>query len=109
MARVKQRELWWEAPPDTDITGYLVYAADPGVSSFLTDVDAGTVDVFKAVQDTKCPLGEDDLPEGNWQFAVCSQDAAGNISDPYQHPAWKSVPLDLTAPGAPKGGGLRVI
>lgn len=109
MARVRTRELYWEAPGDTDITGYAVYAGSPDSPSFLVDVDAGTVDPLGETDKTSYPLGEGALPEGNYQFAVCSKDTAGNFSDPYQHPAWKSVPLDLSAPNPPKGGGLRVL
>lgn len=109
MARVRTRELYWDAPADTDIVGYAVYSAAPDVPNFLARVDAGDIDPLAEVTETSLTLGEGDLPEGNYQFAVCSKDVAGNFSDPYQHPAWQSVPLDLTPPGPPSGGGLRVI
>jgi hypothetical protein len=109
MSRVRVRELYWEAPADTDISGYVVYSAAPDVPNFLANVDAGQIEPLGETAETSYTLGEGALPEGNYQFAVCSKDTAGNFSDPYQHPAWQSVPLDLTAPNPPSGGGLRVV
>lgn len=109
MSRVRTREIFWEAPADTDITGYAVYSGSPQDQNFLAEVDAGAVPPLEEVTETSLQLGEGSLPEGNYQFCVCSKDAAGNFSDPYQHPAWQNVPLDLTAPNPPSGGGLRVV
>ena len=109
MARIRKRELYWDAPGDSDISGYAVYSGDPQNQQFLPEVDAGSVEPLREVTGTSLVLDEGDLPEGNYQFAVCSKDTAGNFSDPYQHPAWQNVPLDLTAPKPPAGGGLRII
>jgi hypothetical protein len=108
MSRVVTRELYWDAPADTSVTGYAVYAGAPDLPDFLGNVDAGNVEPLGETADTSFTLGEGLLDDGNYQFCVCAKDGAGNFSDPYQHPAWASVPLDLTAPAAPTGGGIRV-
>jgi len=104
MSRVRPRRLWWEAPADADVVAYEVYAGDPGDGDFLAQVDSGAVPAHASTQATEYFV--QDLPEGNYQFAVCARDDAGNFSDPYQHPAWSNVPLDVTPPGAPSGGGI---
>jgi hypothetical protein len=109
MARVKERELFWDPPADTDISHYAVYSGAPDVPDFLANVDAGIVEPLAEPAEPVLRLTEGMLEEGNYQFAVCSVDGAGNFSDPYQHPAWQSVPLDLTAPNPPSGGGLRTV
>lgn len=109
MARVRSRRVFWEAPADSDVNGYVFYVGDPQSGSFLADVDAGQVEPFRELTGTEIILGEGAIDEGNYQFAVCSQDTAGNYSDPYQHPAWQNVPLDLSAPNPPTGGGLEIV
>ena len=109
MAKVKSRRFFWDPPADTDIVGYNVYVDDAARPNFLADVDAGTITPRETVPTTEWIVGPGDLPEGTYQVAVTSVDDATNESDPYQHPAWVSVPLDLTAPGAPSGGGLEII
>ncbi len=109
MSRVKERQIFWDPPSDTDITGYEVYSDDPQNSDFLDEVDAGVVTPLATTTAPELTLSEGLLPEGNYQFAAVSKDTAGNLSDPYQHPAWQNVPLDLTAPNPPSGGGIRVL
>ena len=111
MARIVQRRMYWDAPPDTDLVAYEIYVGDPSVADFLAQIDAGQVQPHATVS---APEGEQpateyylaSLPEGNYQLAVAALDDDGNYSDPYQHPAWADVPLDVTPPAAPSGGGL---
>jgi hypothetical protein len=104
MSRIRPRRLFWDAPAATDVTGYEIYAGDPANAEFLAEVDAGGHDPHASTTATEYIIAN--LPEGTYQFAVAALDDAGNYSDPYQHPAWASVPLDVTPPDAPSGGGL---
>lgn len=104
MSRVRQRRLFWDPPTATDVMGYEVSVGDPGNANFLAEVDAGTHPVHATPSDPEYFIA--DLAEGTYQFAVTAVDDAGNHSDPYQHPAWVSVPLDVTPPDAPSGGGI---
>jgi hypothetical protein len=110
MSRVRQREIFWDYPAETNLAGAAIYAGNPAVGGqFLADVDAGGIEPIGEVSfpDNSYPL--DSMPDGNWQFAVCTMDEAQNFSDPYQHPGWQNVPLDQTPPGPVSGGGLRII
>lgn len=108
MAKIRQRRLWWDAPADTDLVGYDVYVADAADDSaqFLNDADAGAISPAQRV-----PIAEyfPDQPEGNYQYAVITVDDAGNEGDPYQHPDWQNVPLDVTPPGPASGGGVDFV
>jgi len=98
--------MFWDAPPDTDLVSYEVYVGDPATADFLAQIDAGNVTPHASVA---VPITEyylADLADGTYQLAVAALDDDGNYSDPYQHPDWVSVPLDVTPPGAPSGGGL---
>lgn len=106
MARVRQRRMFWDAPQATDVTAYAVYAgAASAGADWLNQIDAGLIEPHVMVDTTEYVIA--DLEEGDYQFAVAALDDAGNYSDPYQHPAWASVPLDVTPPDAPSGGGLE--
>jgi hypothetical protein len=108
MARIKTRTLFWDASPSTDVVGYAVYAEPAGDTTFVSRVDAGSVTpLFPNVAETSVVLTDGVIAEGDWQFAVCAQDDAGNFSDPYQNAAWVNVPLDITAPAAPTNGGVN--
>jgi len=107
MSRVRRRRLYWDPPADTDVVDFAVYARAPDFPDFLATVDAGLVEPHEVVTDPEYFL--DNLPEGDYQFAVCARDDAGNWSDPYQHPAWVNVPLDVTPPGPVSGGGLETL
>lgn len=111
MAKIRQRELFWDAPPDTDVVGYAIYAGQASQDNFLALVDTRPVDggVAPVATGTETRWPITGLADGTWQFAVTAVDQAQNESDPYQHPAWRSVPLDLTPPSPPSGGGLNVI
>lgn len=108
MSRVRTRRLYWAPSPSTDVESYSVYAAPAGDTGFLAAVDAGTVaPLYADVAGTEVVLSGGVIPEGDWQFAVCAVDDAGNYSDPYQAAAWANVPLDLTAPLPPTSGGVN--
>ena len=105
MAKIRKRRIHWDAPSDTDVVGYDVYVASASEDSaqFLSDADTGN-----RVPTQHVPIPEyfPDQEEGDWQYCVIVLDDAGNESDPYQHEAWRNVPLDVTAPGPASGGGL---
>lgn len=108
MARIVQRRMYWDAPPATDLAAYEVYVGDPAQTDFLEQIDAGQVTPHAVIEGTP-PAPEyylASLAEGNYQLAVAAKDDDGNYSDPYQHPDWRDVPLDVTPPAAPSGGGL---
>ena len=110
MSRVSERRLYWDAPANSGPVTYAVYSGDTGNTNFIAEVDAGNVaPMWEELMTTEILLVEGSLPEGNYQFAVCAVDVNENYSDPYQHPAWANVPLDLTAPNPPTGGGLDII
>ena len=107
MSRVRQRRLFWSPSPSADLAGYAVYAAPAGDAAFVAQVDAGNVvPLFPSVAAAEVILSSGAVPEGNWQFAVCAVDTAGNYSDPYQSASWVNVPLDLTAPQPPTLGNV---
>lgn len=106
MAKIRQRRLFVDPPNATDLVGYDWYFADAAADSgqFLSDCDNGNAPNPPAR--TTAPQYFPDQPEGDYQFCVIAVDDAGNESDPYQHPAWVSVPLDVTPPDAPSAGGI---
>lgn len=110
MARIVQRRMFWDAPSAIDLDLYGVYVGDPSLGAdFLANIDAGLVEPHAVVEGSP-PATEyylASLPEGNYQLAVAARDDDGNWSDPYQHPSWANVPLDVTPPAAPSGGGLE--
>lgn len=115
MAKIKQRRLFWDASPSGDVTDALIYAQKSGTSAnFLGDIEAGII--LPVDQISAAAPGEQNeyylttaiIPsEGNWDFAVSALDDAGNESDPYQHPGWINVPLDVTPPAPMSGGGIE--
>jgi hypothetical protein len=104
MSRVKIRRLSVTASTSADVVAYNWYVSAPSDATFLADVDAGTPSPFDVTVAPEAFLDEGTLPEGVYQFAVVAEDGAGNTSDPYQAPAWVSVPLDLIPPAAPTDG-----
>lgn len=104
MAYINQRRLYWDAPDPSSVT-IEVYAGDPDDSSFLANVDSR---IFEPLAELPGDATEYyiSMPEGEYQFAAVSGDAAGNFSDPYQHPGWVRVPLDVTPPASLTGGGI---
>lgn len=105
MARVKKRTLSWQ--PVADAKEYWLYvgAATAG-TPWLADVDAGLIE--PPFQKITAPtitytIKPSELADGNYQFAVCAVDAAGNISDPAQTPGVTNVPFDGTPPQPPTG------
>lgn len=110
MSRVISRRLFWDPVNVEDLDVYEVYLARADVPSFLSRVDAGEVALFAETDVPEFILDESTgLDEGNWQFAVTARDTNGNISDPHQPDAWVNVPLDLTPPPAPTGGGIELV
>ena len=108
MARIVQRRMFWEAPAATDVELYGVYVGDPALGvDFLNGIDSGMVEPHASVPAPTTEYYLASLPEGDYQLAVAAKDDDGNWSDPYQHPAWVNVPLDITPPAAPTGGGLE--
>ncbi len=108
MAKIINRRLHWAAPVATDVIGYDVYVTDAADDSaaFLAMADTGQIDPAQRVGD---PEYFPDQPEGNYQYCVIAVDDAGNESDPYQHTGWVNVPLDVTPPDAPSGGGIDFV
>lgn len=106
MARIRQRRMYWVPPADTDVQTYEVYVGDPANTGFLGDIDAGRISPHAVVAHPQTEYYLASIPEGTYQLAVAAVDDDGNYSDPYQHPAWLSVPLDVTPPAPPTGGGL---
>jgi len=103
--KVKRKRIAWDAVDVADLAGYNVYVADASVEAFTDAVDAGSVLPVETVQTTSYVVSPNDrIEDGVKQFVVTAIDAAGNESDPLQAEAWKSVPLDRTAPPAPTGG-----
>jgi len=107
MARIVQRRMFWDNPPAVDLQATEVYVGDPAQADFLAQIDAGAVTPHATVDAPASEYYLASLPEGNYQLAVAALDDDGNYSDPYQHPAWVDVPLDVTPPAAPSGGGLE--
>lgn len=112
MSRVNEKQLRWDAPSATDVTGYRIYAAEiSDMATWLAAVDSGNAE---ADRQATIPAIEEvwviDLPnEGIWSFAVVAVDDAGNTSDPHQSNAWVEVPLDVTPPDAPSGGVIESV
>ena len=102
---IESRRMFWDSSTSEDVEGYNIYVEVFGQDDFLARVDAGQIEPHVVVESSQWTIAG--LDEGDYQFAVAAVDDAGNISDPYQHPAWASVPLDLTPPMAPSGGGLE--
>ena len=107
MARIRQRRMFWVNPPAGDQQATEIYVGSPGQTDFLEAIDAGAVEPHATVEAPDSEYYLADLPEGDYQLAVAALDDDGNYSDPYQHPAWVNVPLDVTPPAAPSGGGLE--
>ena len=106
MAKIANKlRLFWVAPADTDVVSYNVYAAPDSDAEFFSKVQAGTEEPHASTATVNWLISG--LVEGNYQFVISSVDDVGNESDPYQHEAWKSVPLDLTPPQSPSGGGIE--
>lgn len=105
MAKIRNRRLFADPPLDTDVIGYDWYVTAAGDDSvaFLAAADTG---ILTPAQRTTVPEYFPDQVEGDYQYCVIAVDDAGNESDPYQHPAWQSVPLDVTPPAAASGGGI---
>lgn len=99
MARIRTRTLSWDVHPDAK--SYLIYAGAASVgAAWLADVDAGKIPPLATVNApvVSYTFAPNELADGNWQFAVCAQDAAGNIADPAQTPKVANVPFDGTPP-----------
>lgn len=113
MARIKQRRMFWDAPAATDVEAYEIYAELAGQfdnATFLTQADLDPADGGLVPHaEVLAPTTEyylSALAEDTYRLAVVARDDAGNYSDPYQHPDWVSVPLDVSPPDAPSAGGL---
>jgi hypothetical protein len=108
MARVRTRKLFWTNSTSEGVVAHTVYSGQATDTSFLASVDAGSVAPLARVEmpASELVLAAGMLTEGEWQFAVCSEDQNGNFSDPYQASGWRNVPLDLTAPLPPSAGGI---
>lgn len=103
MAKIKPRRIYWNASTSSDVVSRNVYVA-PGGSNIIQDIDSGALAPHVNVPNPEWNITG--LPEGNYDFAVAAVDDAGNESDPYQHPDWVNVPLDVTPPAPPSGGGI---
>ncbi len=107
MAKIKKIRLWADAPEDTDVDHYNWYwdSPDTDLLSVINDVnpDAETDNPEFFIDET----GLFNLSDGTYQFFITAVDIAGNESDPYQHPAWAMVTIDVIAPKSPSGGGLE--
>lgn len=111
MARVRPRRIFWDLP--NAATHANVYAALADDQDFLAQADAGQLSPVARVasdQPQELRMGVDFLPDGTYQFAVVSEDAAnGRFGDPYQHPDWTSIPLVLSALPPASGGGYELL
>ena len=119
-ANFGQRKLVWLPSPSRDVVKYAIYSAPSGNSvKFLSDIDAGLLepsvfevaDLFVFLKDLPIvPVLTDSvgvgLPDGNWQFAICSFDKTGNFSDPHQSIPLKNVKIKFTPPVVPADGGV---
>ncbi|MGI9250204.1 MAG: hypothetical protein ACR2PR_03275 [Pseudohongiellaceae bacterium] len=105
MAKIRNRRLFITPPNADDIVGYDWYSelASADSTQFLADADNGNLTPEVRTTD---PQYFPDLPEDDYQFCVIVVDDAGNESDPFQHPGWVSVPLDVTPPPAASVGGI---
>lgn len=111
MARVRERRLFWKLPPAA--TSAKVYVGDPTDSAFLANADSGVGQVLADVPSTdpqELILKTGMLPDGDYQFAVvAANEETGKFADPYQHPAWVTVPLDLSPLPPAFEGGLELL
>jgi hypothetical protein len=111
MARVRERRIFWTLPPAAKSA--IVYVGDPSDSSFLANADSGVGEVIAQVPATEPQeliLKQGMLADGNYQFTVVAADEeAGKFADPYQHPAWVDVPLDLSPLPPASDGGLELL
>ncbi|MGI9251833.1 MAG: hypothetical protein ACR2PR_11685 [Pseudohongiellaceae bacterium] len=106
MAKIRNRRLFVTPPNAPDVVGYDWYheLASADNAQFLGDADNGNA-ANEPVR-TTAPQYFPDLPEADYQFCVIVVDDAGNESDPFQHPGWVNVPLDVTPPPAASVGGI---
>lgn len=111
--------LSWTPSTSIDVVEYAVYAAPAGNSAqFLARIDAGLLEPVDIVTDPEAFITDFGLipiltnsvgvglPDGNWQFVVCTIDTSGNYSDPYQSLAWVNAIMKFTPPAPPVNGGV---
>ena len=120
MAKVRKRRLWVDDPEAVQgVKTTRWYYADPNEDlAALIDAAEDQADLppffetsSAAGVEPDLTLGEVDtqLTEGRYQFMATHLDEAGNESDPYQHPAWADVVIDVVPPDPPTGGGIEIV
>ena len=115
MAKIRKRRLWVDTPPaEQGVVGVRWYYGVPGEDlATLVDAAEDQADLppFFQTTEPEIYLGNDDtqMTEGRYEFVSTFLDEAGNESDPYQHPAWADIPLDVVPPDPPMGGGTEIV
>lgn len=111
MSRVRERRVFWDpAPADANVVRWHVYLDEGDVPDFIAQVDSGAWPVYETVTEPEWFPGRNDvLPDSEYDIAVVAEDAAGNFSDPLDAASWQDVPLDVTPPPAPTGGGIEFV
>jgi len=100
MSKIVQRKLRWVAPENPGGLAYSSFKVYFGPSNTVFDYTQPSITVAADV--TEVVFASDPvlstLPEGSYDFAVTTVDAAGNESD---FAEVENVPLDIVAPAAP--------
>ncbi len=115
MAKIRKRRLWVDnPPPEQGVTSWRWYyglVGDDLTAAVDAAADQADLPPFYETSEPELILGEDDtqLTEGRYQFVETALDAAGNESDPYQHPAWADIEIDVTPPDPSTGGGIEIV
>lgn len=115
MSYVRERRIGWTVPDVSDVEASVFYVGPAGVTTFLDQVSARTLQPFSVIptgpgETGTVILGENSgLDEGDYQFAVVVRDRNGNLSDPYQFSGWQNVPLDLTPPPPATDGFIEFV
>lgn len=113
MAYVRPRRVFWELPPGA--THGNLHIAQAGDANFLPTLTAAPHTATPAARVPAADpqeflLGVGALPDGTYQFAVVAEDEVNKKwADPYQNPAWVSVPLDLSPLPPAFGGGFELL
>ena len=115
MAKIRKRRLWVDDPAAAQgVKSTRWYYGQPG-DDIAAQIDAAEdqadLPPFFETADPELTLGIPgaELTEGRYQFLATHVDEAGNESDPYQHPAWADVVIDVVPPDPPTGGGIEIV
>lgn len=108
------RRIFWDPPTDADLAGHKVYTDAAGTDLFAK-IKNKSIDptAVLALGINEFFFDDENVPPGDYQFAVTAFDDSGNESDPYQHPGWAVVtveePPDTIPPDPPTGGGIEFV